>query len=303
MNDDRIFRLLKLMVTLMGRLPWPVLKFFSDVFGLIWYRIDKRHRTVVLDNLNLAYPGRFSKFEAERMATHIFKNTAAILFEVIWAYEKPKDELFSYFSVKGAEYLEKAQKKGRGVILLTCHLGNFELLVAALPKAGVKNPYGIYRKFDFKPLERLMLEMRQRFGATLIPMGGISGKIDMILRDGGVVGTLFDQNAGWYHGVVTDFFGRLACTKNAMAKLVLRSKATVVPMFMIKRNGKHIIEFLPEVPWEKTGCPIKDIENNTQNYVSAVEFMVRQCPEQYFWVHNRWKTKPLSVIEQKRAKD
>jgi KDO2-lipid IV(A) lauroyltransferase len=303
MTDDRIYRFLKLVITFMGRLPAPVLTFFSDLFGLIWYRLDKRHRTVVLDNLSLAYPGGFSRHEAERMAVYIFKNTAAILFEVIWAYRKSEEELFSHFSVKGAEHLENARKKGRGVILLTCHLGNFELLVAALPKAGVKNPYGIYRKFDFKPLEKLMLEMRQRFGATLIPMGGISGNIDKILRNGGVVGTLFDQNAGWYHGVVTNFFGRLACTKKAMAKLVLRSKATVVPMFMIKKNGKYIIEFLPEIPWEKTGCPIKDIENNTQNYVSAVEFMVRQCPEQYFWVHNRWKTKPFSVIEHKCVKD
>ncbi len=295
MNDDRIFRLLKLMVTLMGRLPWPVLKFFSDAFGLIWYKIDKRHRIVVLDNLNLAYPDRFSKFEAERLATHIFKNTAAILFEVIWAYEKPKDELFSYFSVKGAEYLEKAQKKGRGVIILTCHMGNFELLVAAFPKAGMKNPYGIYRKFDFNPLERLMLEMRQRFGATLIPMRGASEKIDAVLRDGGVMGTLLDQSVDWYKGVFVDFFGRPACTNSGFAKLALRSKASVVPMYTVRKDKHFIIEFLPEIPLVETGDRIKDIEINTQNYTSAVESMVRRYPDQYFWVHNRWKTKPYCL--------
>ncbi len=292
MSEDRIFRLLKLMVSLMSRLPWAVLKFCSDVFGLIWYKVDKRHRTVVLDNLGLAYPDRFSRFEAERLATHIFKNTAAILFEVIWAYGKPKDELFGHFSVKGTAHVETAMKKGKGLILLTCHMGNFELLVAALPKAGIKNPYGIYRKFDFKPLERLMLEMRQRFGATLIPMRGASEKIDAILNNKGVMGTLLDQNVDWYKGVFVNFFGRPACTNNGFAKLALRSKSPVVPMYTTRKGKCFLIEFLPEVPLIETGDKIKDIEINTQNYTSAVEAMVRKQPDQYFWVHNRWKTKP-----------
>ena len=292
MTDERIYKLLKLMVTLMSTLPEAVLRFFSDILGLIWYKIDKRHRTVVLDNLNLAYLGRFSRREAERMATHIFKNTAAILFEVIWAYRIPRDKLFSYFTVKGAEHIENARKKGRGVLLLTCHMGNFELLVAALPKAGVENPYGIYRKFDFNPLERLMREMRQRFGATLIPMRGASEKIDAVLQDGGEMGTLLDQNVDWYKGVFVDFFGRPACTNSGFAKLALRSRSPVVPMYTVRKNGRFLIEFLPEIALSETGDRIKDVEINTQNYTSAVESMVRRYPDQYFWVHNRWKTKP-----------
>ncbi|OGR24323.1 MAG: lauroyl acyltransferase [Desulfobacterales bacterium RIFOXYA12_FULL_46_15] len=292
MSNDRIFRFLKLMVTLMGRLPWTVLKFFSNLFGLIWYKADKRHRAVVLENIKLAYPGRFSLAESERMAIRIFKNTAGILFEVIWAYKKPRDELFAHFTVKGAGYLENARKKGRGVILLTCHMGNFELLVAALPKAGLKKPYGIYRKFDFKPLERLMREMRQRFGAILIPMRGASEKIDAILREGEVMGTLLDQNVDWYKGVFVDFFGRPACTNSGLAKLALRSGSPVIPMYTVRKDRSFFIEFLPEIPLCETGDTIKDIEINTQNYTSAVESMVRRYPDQYFWVHNRWKTKP-----------
>lgn len=295
MNDDRIFRFLKLMVTLMGKMPLPVLKFFSDLFGLIWYKVDQRHRNVVLENIKLAYPDQFSLADPERLATRIFKNIAGILFEVIWAYGKPRDELFGYFSVKGTEHIENARKKGKGIILLTCHMGNFELLVAALPKAGVQKPYGIYRKFDFKPLERLMLEMRQRFGATLIPMRGASDKIDAVLRDGGEMGTLLDQNVDWYKGVFVDFFGRPACTNSGFAKLALRSKSPVVPMYTVREGKRFLIEFLPEIPLVETGDRIKDIEINTQNYTSAVESMVRRYPDQYFWVHNRWKTKPYCL--------
>jgi len=113
------------------------------------------------------------------------------------------------------------------------------------------------------------------------------------------VATLLDQNVGWYKGVFVDYFGHPACTNNGLAKLAINSGASVVPMFIRRENGRYIHEFLPEVPVVVTNDPIKDIENNTQAFVSALESMVRQCPEQYFWVHNRWKNKPYCLLDQK----
>ena len=289
-------QVIKLVLTFLGMLPRKVLIFFSDILGLVWYRLDKRHRTVALENIQTAYPEKFSTSQAERFAKAVFKHIASIPFETIWFYRKSHQAMVPYFTIKGQNHLEKARQKNRGVLLLTCHLGNFELFVAASPIAGLNTPYGIYRKFDYPPLEHLMRDMRQRFGMVMIPTGGATGKIDRILRDGGIVGTLFDQNAGWYNGVVTDFFGRRACSKNSLAKIVLRTRAAVVPVFMVKEQDAYVMRFLPEIPLQRTGCPIKDIEINTQNYVTAVESMVRQCPDQYFWVHNRWKTKPFSRI-------
>lgn len=299
MIDDRIYKFIKLMVILLSLFPRTTLKFFSDGMGLVWYKIDKRHRKVALENINFAYPGRFSSRQAERFVKENFKNTASILFEVIWSYRRTRDELFKYVEIKGLKYFETAQKKGRGVILLTGHIGNFELGGAALALV-VETPYGVYRKFDFHPLERFLLEERQRFGTRMIALSGASKKIDVILRNGGVVGTLLDQNSGWYNGVPTFFFGRPACTNKGLAKLALRTKSPVIPLFIMKKNEQYIMEFLPEVPLQVTDDPIKDIENNTQNYVAVIESMVRQCPEQYFWVHRRWKTKPYSKIQYRK---
>jgi Kdo2-lipid IVA lauroyltransferase/acyltransferase len=296
MNNDTIFKLLKLMVTLLSMFPRRTLKFFSDLLGLIWYTLDKRHRNVVFENIQSAYPGKFSLAQARRFSKNVFKNTAGILFEVIWSYRKTWDELSVYFLIKGVKNIENAQKKGRGIILLCSHLGNFELGGAVIAKAGI-DPYGVYRKFDFQPLERFLLELRQKFGTRMIPLRGASKKIDTILRNNGVVGTLLDQSVDWYKGVFVDYFGRPACTNDGLAKLVLRSKAAVVPVFIVRKNDNYILEFLPEIPLEITGDPIKDIENNTQNYVSSIESTIRQCPEQYFWVHNRWKTKPYSTLK------
>lgn len=299
MSNDRIYKLLKLIIALLAMLPRKVLTFFSDLLGLVWYIIDKRHRNVVIENIHFAYPERFSSTQIQRFVKTVFKNITSILFEVIWSYGKTRDELFEYFTVIGIEHLENAKKNGRGVILLSGHIGNFELGSVAVAKAGI-NPYGVYRKLDFQPMEQLLLEVRQRFGTTMIPVKGASKTIDTILKNNGIVGTLLDQNVDWWYnqGVCADYFGRPACTHSGLAKLVLRSKASVVPYFMKKEKDNYIMEFLPEVPLEITGDPIKDVENNTQNYVSAIESMVRQCPEQYFWVHNRWKTKHFSILTQ-----
>lgn len=298
MNNDRIYKLLKLIIALFSMLPRKVLNFVSDLLGLIWYSVDKRHRNVVLENINYAYPGKFSLASAEVFTKKIFKNITSIFFEVVWSYSKTREELFKYFVVKGVRHIEKAQKKGRGVIILSGHIGNFELGSVGVAKAGIA-PYGVYRKLDFQPLERFMLEVRQRFGTTMIPLRGASKKIDKILKNGGIVGTLLDQSVDWYQGTFADYFGRPACTHNGLAKLVLRSKASVVPYFMVREKENYIIQFLPEIPLEITGDSIKDIENNTQNYVSAIESMIRQCPEQYFWVHDRWKTKPYCLFDNK----
>lgn len=296
MSDETIFKLLKLLVTLLSKLPRWALAFFSDLLGLIWYKVDKRHRNVALGNINFAYPGKFTSTQAEIFAKKAFKNTASIIFEAVWSYSKTWKELSKYFVIKGVRHIDAAKKKGRGVLCLSGHIGNFELGSVAMAMAGVF-PYVIYRKLDFQPLERLLLEVRQRFGATMIPLRGASSKIDSILRDNGIVATLLDQNVDWYKGVFVDYFGRPACTNNGLAKLVLRSRSAVVPMFIRKENEKYMIEILPEIPLEITEDPIKDIEKNTQNYVAAIESMVRQCPEQYFWVHNRWKTKPYSLLK------
>jgi KDO2-lipid IV(A) lauroyltransferase len=290
MSDDQIYRLLKLVVWGVGRLPPSVANFCADLLGLLWFRIDKRHRQVALDNIALSFGRDISPAQVEIMGKKVFKSLASIFFEVAWAHKLEKKKFLSHFTIKGLEHVKNAHAKGRGVLVLTCHMGNFEMLIPAIDETGFKG-FAIYRALDFKPLERLLRESRQRFGVTMIPTMGASKKIDAVLKQGGVVGTLLDQNVNWYNGVFVDFFGRPACTNKGLAKLALRSKAPVLPMYTVRKNRKYLIEFLTEIPRVETGDDIKDYEINTQNYNLAIESMVRRYPEQYFWVHNRWKTK------------
>ncbi|WDP85539.1 MAG: lysophospholipid acyltransferase family protein [Desulfobacter sp.] len=290
MTDDTIYRLLKLIVQLIGWIPRPISRAFSNFLGRLWYQIDKRHRTVVQENISHAFGFSQDSPQVRNMTRQIFKNIIGILFEIGWAYNLKEEKFPRYFIFKGYENLESALAKKRGVLALTCHMGNWELLCQAISQTGLKNAI-LYRKMDFQPLERFMLEIRQRYGTRLIALKGASRKIDGLLAQGQVVGTLLDQNVDWYEGCFVDFFGRPACTNRGVASLVMRTRAPVVPMFIRRENKRYIIEFLPEVPLVLTGDQTKDLEINTQNYTSAVESMIRRCPEQWFWVHNRWKTK------------
>lgn len=292
MSDHHMYLLIKLLVKFLSFFPKSFLLFISDVLGLLWYHLDKRHRNVVLDNVRHAYPGEFSHDQLHSFAKKVFKHIAGIGFEVIWSISWKPEELPRYFIVRGESHLKKAMAKGNGVVGLLCHMGNFEFLASAISLSGI-NGYALYRRLDFRPLDRVLKELRERFGTRMVPLKKASGKIERLLRQGKLIGTLLDQNVDWYKGVFVDYFGRPACTNNGLAKLVLRTGAEVVPIYIRREEQHYIFEILPQLKLKKTGDSIKDIENYTQAFVSAIESMVRQCPEQYFWVHNRWKTKPF----------
>jgi KDO2-lipid IV(A) lauroyltransferase len=111
---------------------------------------------------------------------------------------------------------------------------------------------------------------------------------------GEVVGVLIDQNVDWYEAVFVNFFGRRAATNKGFALLVMKTGASVIPVFMIRDKDRFRVEVWPEVVLIKTGDKTKDIEMNTQLCNDVIERFVRRYPEQWFWVHQRWKTRPYT---------
>jgi len=214
-----------------------------------------------------------------------------ILFEVAWSLSLKKEDLFKYFVNEGRANVKRAYEKGKGVLLLTAHFGNFELLTVAAAKMGFP-ANTVYRPLDFPPLEEFIVKLRSRFGAKLFstkerPFIAILKS----LKRAEMIGLLMDQGADWYEGIFINFFGRRACSNSGMARLALRSKAPVVPLFIRRTEYGFKAVWLPELTFIETGDKRKDLEENTQQYNSVIESMVRQYPDQWFWVHQRWKVK------------
>ncbi len=287
-----LYRLLCLSMKFLGSLPQGAANFCARILGRVWFVMDARHRKITLSNLARAYGKEWSRSRQIRTAKQVFINITAMIFEIAWVMQLDQKTLLSHFTIKGLSHVQSARKKGKGIIALTCHMGNFEMFSRIVGQTGV-TCYGVYRKMDSPILEEFMLHSRQGCGITMIPLRRASEKLKVLLGRGCLAGTLLDQNTSRNKGVFTEFFGTPACTNSALAKLVLDTGASVLPCYTIRKNRKFFVEFLPEISVENTGDRIRDIQVNTQSFTTAIEGMVRKCPEQYFWVHNRWKTKPV----------
>lgn len=291
--DQVIYRAVHTLFRLLGGLPKRWRQALGIFLGRLLFVLDRKHRRIALRNLNLAYSGEKSDLERFAIARRVFENLFHLIFEVGWARRLSIGELNRYFSFSGLECHRRAMAKGKGILYLTAHFGNWELLPVAARLAGIPARI-VYRPLDAPFLDRYFKEGRTRFGAKAIPSRprGAMYKIYRELRHGYPVAMLMDQNVDWYQGVFVDFFDHRACTNRGMALLALKSGAPVIPVFLIRTPSGFHAAFGPELPLIQTGDPIKDVEMNTEQYNRVVELYVRRFPDQWFWVHQRWKTRP-----------
>lgn len=276
---------------LVGRLPRSFAHRLGNLLGDIGFRLARKHRRIALDNLAHALGDALDVPQRERMARDVFRNLGQLLFEVGWSLSVPKDDLNRHIHLQGLANYHRALQKGRGVLVITAHLGNWELLPVVADRAHI--PLNVvYRPLDFMPLELFFTHLRTRFGARMIPSGQAMLKIVRALRRKETVAVLIDQSVDWYDGVWVDFFGRPTCTSVGIAMIALKTRCPVLPVFLYRDATGFQAVFDREVPLVSTGDRIGDIERNTRNYSRAIETAVRRHPEQWFWVHRRWKNKP-----------
>ncbi len=299
MNNDfnpfekAAFLLIAIIVRLFGRIPKPVAKKVGDLLGMAGYWLDKKHRHITLDNLNRAFCGEKSKDQLKTLSKAVYKNIGQMPFEIGWSACGSLAALQKRITVKGLDNYMNASAKGKGVLVVTAHMGNWELLSIAGTFTDI--PINVlYRPLDFKPMNRFIEKMRTRFGAKLIKANHGMRKTLTALKKGEAVVILLDQNADYYNGVWVDFFGIPACTSNGLALLALKTGTPVIAAFTQRTKDGLVVEFGKEIPLVNTGDKTKDIHQNTQNYTKAIENHIRRYPEQWFWVHRRWKTRHYS---------
>ena len=275
----------------LGTLPRSWASFFGRALGSMIMLVDKKHKSIVQRNLSLAFGSGKTSGEIRLLARQVFENLGKLLFEIGWALRLERSQFDRHFKIIGLSDLHAAFKKGKGVLALTAHMGNWELLTNIAAMTGY--PLSIVvRPLDFGPLEEFFRFFRTRFGGHLIPTKYSMRAVLRSLHKRHMVAMLMDQNVDWYDGVFVNFFGRLACTNKGMALLALKTEAPVVPVFLVRDTCGFKAEFGPEIPLVKTGDKTKDIEMNTQQYNDVIENFIRRYPDQWFWVHQRWKTRP-----------
>ena len=281
---------------LLGRLPLTVLQGAGCFFGRLVFALDTRHRKIALNNLRFVYGEDCPDSDLRRMARSIFQSFGQIPFEVCWSLGLKRKDWQTFFKISGLDHYRQAAAGGNGVLFLTAHFGNWELLAIIGAMADLPL-HVVYRPLDAPILDEMVRRIRQRFGAALIPKKRNIFKINRVLRDGRCIAILLDQNVDWYEGVFVDFLGHRACTSKGLAALSILSKAPVVPAFLVREADGFHAHFEPPIYPNVTGDRIRDLEDNTQRYNQAIESFVRRYPDQWFWVHQRWKTRPYQLIQ------
>jgi len=289
--DDAAYKSIEILFRLIGLIPRQWACRFGNFLGHLLFQADRKHRVIVLDNLTRAFGKEKNQHEIKLLAKQVFRNVFQIVFEIGWSLRLDKKQLMKYFTIEGRSYLQNAHEQGKGVLVLMAHFGNWEL--SSVVGAMLKYPLSVvYRPLDYKPLDRFFINIRTRFGGQVIPRKRSLRPILRSLGRGEMVGLLMDQNVDWYEGVFVDFMGHRACTNNGMALLALKTGAPVIPVFMVRKKTGFVAKILPEVPFKRTGDKTRDVEDNTQQYNNVIDSFLRQHPDQWFWFHQRWKTKP-----------
>ncbi len=303
----RFFRLKRSAGRLAGRLATSMWRRYGLLFPLsIQYKLAEfagtvasyylpRARTVAYQQLRRAFPEK-SDAECRRIVRLCMSNLMKSLVEMLNLPSWSKAELARKLEIKGIEHFHEALAKGQGAILLTGHFGNWEMLGARLVDMGL--PLQVVAKKLHDPvMNRFAQIMRLRNGLQVIPSSSPL-RAFRALKQNNIVAMLIDQHAG-RNGVFVPFFWRETSTFKGPAVLALKTKAAVIPVF-VERNPDNtlIARVYPPLEIVRTGDFDADVLENTRRFTQIIEAQVRRKPEEWLWVHRRWKTPPPRSLDQ-----
>jgi len=250
-----------------------------------------RLRRVAYRNLSFALPELDEARRAE-IVDGVFRSVARLLVGMAKFPAMRRENLARWIRCEGGEYFEQARRQGRGVLFATAHLGNWEL--SAYAHALLAAPMNVVvRPLDNPRIDALVERRRGGSGNRMIFKKDFARSILKALGANQAVGILVDQNSSPDAGVFVDFFGVQACAGTGFAKLAAHSGASVIPGFALwsEEERRYVLRFYP--PVEMTG----DAARDTQAVQSKLEEVIRQYPDQWLWIHRRWKTRPAGEPE------
>ena len=279
-------RAARLLAAIAAHLGWERNQAAGRRLGAIAWRISRRDRRRTLEHLAIAFPS-LAPGERARLGRASFLHLGAMLGEGLYLLSRDEAEVGRRVALEGWEHVEAARAARRPILIVTGHCGNWELLAAALNTRGLGMSV-IARALDEEALQEMLAGFRARFGTRTIVRGAASAPRELLraLRGGGALGLLIDQDTK-VDGVFVPFFGRLAWTPTAAADLARRFDAAVLPAFIERLpDGGHRARIEPafELPEDATAA--------TAALTRRIEEQIRRRPEQWVWLHRRWRRRP-----------
>jgi KDO2-lipid IV(A) lauroyltransferase len=274
-------------------LPEPTALSFGRLLGRTAFHLARGHRQVALGNLESVFGGSTSDAERRSIARRTFQHLGMTLVEFLRIPQMDPETLRNRVTVEGMEHLTSLlENREKGFFFLLAHLGNWELAGVFTKILGLKVSV-IARPIKKNPwVDRMISEIRRGAGLDVIFTEKASRPVFRALSQNRIIGILIDQRAKRSEGVWVDFFGRKAPTTPALAVLAMRTGAPVVPVFFVREGwDRHRLIFREPLEMASTGDVKGDVERNTQRMNQVLEAVIREYPDQWFWVHRRWERK------------
>jgi len=290
-TEQLIIRWMTSLFAMLARLlPLRWLQAIGNGFGSLLFRILKPRREIGTANLQRVFGDRYDRRECARIIRSSMQNMAKTMLELLKAGSMSDEALQRFVQVRGQENLQQAVEHGKGVVVITGHFGNWELLAATIGRLGYDLSV-IARDANDQDTANIINRAREAAVAEVLPREGVR-KMLHTLRDGNVLGILPDQHTE-RGGLWLPFMGHLAATALGPATLAQRTGALIVPGFARRTEDDHLdVYFLPPLEVPDTGDRQEDIRLGTQMINDALSEQIMAHPEQWIWTHRRWRTPP-----------
>jgi len=282
----------KVLLSTLGFLPMSMAISAGQSLGNLAYLIARKLRRTGQRNLQLAFPEK-TEDERNELIRGCFQSLGRQLGVFSKFAHSSVEDLYKVFQITGLEHYEKLKAENKGVVFFTAHLGAWELLPLCSSLRG--NPLNVVvRRLDNPKIEALVEKIRARWGNQTLDKLSAGRQMIKVLRSGEALGLLTDLNVVTEEAIFVDFFGVPAATNFMVAKLALRTKTPIMPMFAPwdKKLQKFDLQVSPPVEFELSGDEEADVLNLTRELSCITEEKIKNYPDQWLWIHKRWKTRP-----------
>ena len=296
-RDRVLYRALEAFLAGTGRLPLGVTRPLGAQVGALLMTLDARDRRRARSHLRIAFP-TLDEAAIRALLRSTARHLGALLAEVAWLLQATAEEVVEQCEITGLDQLQRPLAAGTGAVVITGHCGNWELLNARLGVAGIPLTVAVRGSHDPR-LDSIATKLRSRFGAEMVPRGQDAGRrLLAALSANRVNGLLIDKDIRDIPGVFVPFFGHPAWTPSGAASLALRQGCPILPVFAHRRSeGRHVAEVHPPLPEPPPGASEERITALTAAATAAIERQIRAHPEQWVWMHRRWRTQPPAAAD------
>ena len=286
------YSLLYILFLLARPLPRRTLLAIGRGVGTFVWKVVGFRREIVLDNLRQAFGAEMTEEEIQDLARRFYRNLGMTLMEFLSFPKLKQSDFLDLVDIQGMEYFTETVAGGRGALLVSGHFGNWEMMGARIAAEGQKVSFIVKEQTNAR-VDRIQNDIRQKAGIGTIRSGGASIK-EMVraLRRQELIGLVGDQDAG-PEGYFTEFLGRQASVFRGTAYFAWKLKVPILTGFIFRQpDGNHVVEtgppFAADPEWDEDTA----VARLTEIHVQRLEKAIRKAPDQYFWLHRRWKTRP-----------